>query len=363
MQSARLTGAEFVRFAHSLIWQSPALASAFQKHNEEQLTSMSSRNAASAPFFGGCPEHDTKRLCMMMPQPSADVTATAHALLALNYTNLSVGPWQGQGLSKLPALQDLLVAQGQPLSSHQGSPPSVPASKIPSESDTPSPEMSACPRTHAPKQLAFSDVISKGKSTASKEQDGQESGSGGSSSPSTPPSRPKNTEKPPPSGSLAATEGSERAAPDGAHGRTSKGSPADADKAQSQAASGGGAEEGSAHNKYCHFCQHIKVKRASSMIACENRGCNRRFPTILPSRVLKKRSIAYVFSLINAALTRHPQVLRALPGHTHSGPKLFPTVASFRLALALPDLHQDVLLHVARLHKEPSPLQGLSVSP
>jgi len=31
------------------------------------------------------------------------------------------------------------------------------------------------------------------------------------------------------------------------------------------------------HNKYCHFCQHIKVKRASSMLACENRGCNRRF--------------------------------------------------------------------------------------
>jgi hypothetical protein len=42
-------------------------------------------------------------------------------------------------------------------------------------------------------------------------------------------------------------------------------------------ASGGGGEDGSAHNKYCHFCQHIKVKRASSMLACENRGCNRRF--------------------------------------------------------------------------------------
>uniref|UniRef100_A0A6U4S141 RING-type domain-containing protein n=1 Tax=Hemiselmis andersenii TaxID=464988 RepID=A0A6U4S141_HEMAN len=31
------------------------------------------------------------------------------------------------------------------------------------------------------------------------------------------------------------------------------------------------------HNKYCHFCQHVKVKRASSMISCDNRGCNRRF--------------------------------------------------------------------------------------
>jgi len=36
-------------------------------------------------------------------------------------------------------------------------------------------------------------------------------------------------------------------------------------------------ESGAAHNKYCHFCQHVKVKRASSMISCDNRGCNRRF--------------------------------------------------------------------------------------
>ena len=212
MQSSRLTGAEFVTFAHSLIWQSPALASAFQKHHEEQLRSTSRRNAASSPFFGGAPEHDTKRLCMMMPQPSADVTATAQALLALNHTNLSVGPWQGHGLSKLPTLQDFLVPQGQPSLSHQGSPPSVPASKVSSESDTPSPQTRACPPTHAPKQLAFSDVISKGKSAASKELDGQESGSGGSSSPSTPPSRPTNTEKPPPPGSLAATDNLERVA-------------------------------------------------------------------------------------------------------------------------------------------------------
>jgi len=36
-------------------------------------------------------------------------------------------------------------------------------------------------------------------------------------------------------------------------------------------------EDASAYNKYCHFCQHVKVKSTSSMIACENRGCNRRF--------------------------------------------------------------------------------------
>ena len=31
------------------------------------------------------------------------------------------------------------------------------------------------------------------------------------------------------------------------------------------------------HNKYCHFCQHVKVKRATSMLACENTECARRF--------------------------------------------------------------------------------------
>jgi len=36
-------------------------------------------------------------------------------------------------------------------------------------------------------------------------------------------------------------------------------------------------ETSGVHNKYCHFCQHVKVKRASSMISCDNRGCNRRF--------------------------------------------------------------------------------------
>jgi hypothetical protein len=30
------------------------------------------------------------------------------------------------------------------------------------------------------------------------------------------------------------------------------------------------------HNKYCHFCQHVKL-RASSMLPCENKGCARRF--------------------------------------------------------------------------------------
>mmetsp|Transcript_47322 Transcript_47322/g.94865 ORF Transcript_47322/g.94865 Transcript_47322/m.94865 type:complete len:408 (+) Transcript_47322:146-1369(+) len=36
------------------------------------------------------------------------------------------------------------------------------------------------------------------------------------------------------------------------------------------------AQNSANHNKYCHFCQHVKV-RASSMLACENQECSRRF--------------------------------------------------------------------------------------
>ncbi|KAJ1482950.1 hypothetical protein T484DRAFT_2624849 [Baffinella frigidus] len=34
--------------------------------------------------------------------------------------------------------------------------------------------------------------------------------------------------------------------------------------------------QGAKHNKYCHFCQHVKV-RASGMLACCNKDCTRRF--------------------------------------------------------------------------------------
>ena len=48
-----------------------------------------------------------------------------------------------------------------------------------------------------------------------------------------------------------------------------------------QSAAGAGAGEDvdgdGKHNKYCHFCQHVKVKRATSMLACENAECARRF--------------------------------------------------------------------------------------
>jgi hypothetical protein len=42
-----------------------------------------------------------------------------------------------------------------------------------------------------------------------------------------------------------------------------------------EGADGGGDE--AKHNKYCHFCQHVKVKRATSMLACVNQECARRF--------------------------------------------------------------------------------------
>jgi hypothetical protein len=43
------------------------------------------------------------------------------------------------------------------------------------------------------------------------------------------------------------------------------------------AGAGEEAEADGKHNKYCHFCQHVKVKRATSMLACENSECARRF--------------------------------------------------------------------------------------
>ena len=40
---------------------------------------------------------------------------------------------------------------------------------------------------------------------------------------------------------------------------------------------GGVADAEGKHNKYCHFCQHIKVKKARSMRACTRPECARRF--------------------------------------------------------------------------------------
>lgn len=55
-------------------------------------------------------------------------------------------------------------------------------------------------------------------------------------------------------------------------GSRKPGSPNDAEDEET----GEGNDAGGNHNKYCHFCQHVKV-RASSMLACENQECSRRF--------------------------------------------------------------------------------------
>lgn len=34
-------------------------------------------------------------------------------------------------------------------------------------------------------------------------------------------------------------------------------------------------KSGASYNKYCHFCQHVKVKRVDSMFACRNKHCSR----------------------------------------------------------------------------------------
>jgi hypothetical protein len=58
-------------------------------------------------------------------------------------------------------------------------------------------------------------------------------------------------------------------------------------------------EEGEGkHNKYCHFCQHVKL-RASAMMACENKGCARRYcehclTTQLKDDLNKEKSSSWV---------------------------------------------------------------------
>jgi hypothetical protein len=56
-------------------------------------------------------------------------------------------------------------------------------------------------------------------------------------------------------------------------------------------------DDGSAHDKHCHFCQHVKVKRASSMIACENHGCPRRFCERCLSSRIADQAGTYFMSL------------------------------------------------------------------
>jgi len=307
LQSKRLSEAEFVTFARTLGWQSPALAAAFN----ENTSSSFSANGGHLQIPAG-PEHqDAKRQRYAIP----DIAATAQALMALNAVNNQVSQWGS--FSKLPNLQHLL-AHGRPDSSHS-SLEGAPRGPAKSTSSTPSPGMSALQPMYSPTDLAqalaslsqahnaqsqlsaLADMRDKSQVPHIKTELGTGAvakDSSTASSPSTPPSRSEPVDKPAaaPSNSCftsmnaiqtsaarVVSEGVQKdMEPSGSAAvqwqATQQGTP----RALSQGfpltqASSTGAEDASAHNKYCHFCQHIKVKRASSMIACENRGCNRRF--------------------------------------------------------------------------------------
>jgi len=62
------------------------------------------------------------------------------------------------------------------------------------------------------------------------------------------------------------------------------------------------------HNKYCHFCQHVKL-RASAMMACETKGCARRYcehclTTQLKDDLCKESSSSWVNGLWTCPVCR-----------------------------------------------------------
>jgi hypothetical protein len=253
-----------------------------------------SGQAAQSVAQPGPENHDAKRQRMNMAG-NADITSTAHALMSLNASNNQVTQWGA--ISQLPSLQHLL-SQGRPDASQPALERAPRGPSAQSSSSTPSPLTGALQPMYSPAELAQALAsLSQAHQTSQQQQQHHsmkvppqvkiegagKDGSSSSSSPSTPPSRPAQAEKPPAASTNKASaarvvvEGMQK---DG--GRCGVG----VGGGQWQGASGIGegvastlsnTDDCSAHNKYCHFCQHIKVKRASSMIACENRGCNRRF--------------------------------------------------------------------------------------
>jgi hypothetical protein len=279
-QSKRLSKAEFLAFASSLVWQSATLAKTFQDHQTVLRKGGHVTSAAPDP-------QDLKRQRYNMPG-NADITSTVHALMALSNTQFQVVQWGAP--SQLPSVQQLL-AQGRPDVPHASIDSAARGLAARSTSSTPSPLINALQPMYAPADIAqalaslsqahqthkhLSDLVdlcdasrpTKFKTDApSVCTTTKDTGSSASSSPSTPPAHPKERAEKPSKPTL----------------RVGSGGGAQLHQLQGVGMGGGGvastlqSDDGSAHNKYCHFCQHIKVKRASSMIACENRGCNRRF--------------------------------------------------------------------------------------
>lgn len=214
LQESQLSGLDFVSFVHSLAGQSATIAAAFA--NQDTEGSSSSSPTTPPPTSDTPAQRPAKRACTDGAEPVKD--SASHAVAA-------------------QALMDLMSPGSASLLGGQGPVTGKVASARP-ELGVPSPksggeeqQQAAAAGCYVPASPSISSASTLRCGSIGRED------SGGSQSPG--------VEQP----AAAATE------------------PAGAALA----------EDGSAHNKYCHFCQHIKVKRASSMLACENRGCNRRF--------------------------------------------------------------------------------------
>lgn len=286
-KSKRLSEAEFLAFTRSLGWQSAALAEAFHAGRASSEAMMSGGQLAT---IRGMEHLDAKRQRLAMPS-NVDTTATAHALMALNEASnhTKVSQWDSGALTQLPSLQQLLM-QGHPDALQQ----SALRGPAQSSSSTPSPHTRALQRMYAAADFAHAPAsLSQSRHTdpvpsLSDSRDvldvkvevgiSKDASSSSPSSPSTPPSRPAQADT---SASKASTA---RVVMEGV-AKSNSAQCASGGAVQAEVGGGVGGvatllnspDDSSAHNKYCHFCQHIKVKRASSMIACENRGCNRRF--------------------------------------------------------------------------------------
>ena len=278
LQSHRLSEAEFLTFARTLVSDSPSLAAAFGP----EASSSPAIRMQSGHFGPSChlDRPDAKRQRF---GKCSDLILTAHALMALNNANQQTAAWNL--FSQAPSLNNAISAASEQV-------PRGPAAQ--SSSSTPSPHIQSIPSCglqpiFAPGDMAqalssLSEAQNRAQNFSLKKESSSSTASDGlegslSSSPSTPPSCPAQDDKVIGSLNLKAAashvvvEGVVEGVPNGmvrcgagVQGRWQGGAPSAA-----AALTGSGMlqrrlpEDGSAHNKYCHFCQHIKVKRATSV--------------------------------------------------------------------------------------------------
>lgn len=279
MQSHRLSEAEFLTFARTLVSQSPSLAAAFgPEASSSQAIHVQSGQFAPSSYLDRL---DAKRQRF---GKCSDLILTAHALMTLNKANHQTAVWNL--FSQAPSLNNTL-----PAAIEQGQRGPAPQSA----SSTPSPHIHSIPSCglqpiYAPGDMAqalasLSEAQSqaqnlplKKESSSSTASDGLEGSS--SSSPSTPPSHPVPDDKAPGSLKRGAAHVVLEGVPKGlvCSGVGIQGRWQGVASSAAAALTGSGTpqrqlpEDGSAHNKYCHFCQHIKVKRASSVSGIHDDG-------------------------------------------------------------------------------------------